>query len=88
VDAVNACDDYEGSGNDSRGITVMAVGLIGFSVLRIWESIDAFPGPANHDRRVRELRMRLGQYPGYYSMAPYITPTGDGGGTAGLSLRF
>jgi hypothetical protein len=66
----------------------MAVGLIGFSVLRIWESIDAFTGPAGHNRRVRELRMRLGQYPGYYSMAPYITPTGDGGGTAGLSLRF
>lgn len=90
IDSVNACDEYEGSCSDSRGVTVMAVGLIGFAALRIWESVDAFTGPASHNRRVRELRMRVGygQYPGYYGMVPYVTPTGDGGGTAGLSLRF
>lgn len=90
IDSVSSCNDYEGSCNDSRGVTVMAAGLIGFTALRIWESVDAFTGPAGHNRRVRDLRMRLGYgpYPAYYGMTPYITPTGDGGGTAGLSLRF
>jgi TM2 domain-containing membrane protein YozV len=73
-----------------NGFGFMIAGALAFSVLRVWESVDAFTGPAGHNRRVRELRMRVGYggYPGYYGMTPYVTPTADGGGTAGLSLRF
>ncbi len=79
----DACTGDEGDG-------LILVGAIGFSVFRIWETIDAFAAPPSHNARVRELRLRTGQYrPGYYSVVPYVKRQADGeGGVAGLTLRW
>ena len=80
------CDEDAGSG-------AIVAGAIGIVVFRLWEIVDAFAGPANHNRKVRNLRMRLG-YPAYGtpyygSLEPYVAPTGkDDGAVAGFRLRF
>lgn len=81
-----SCDE------DAGGASI-AVGMIGLLVFRVWEVIDAFAGPARHNRRVRNLRMRMGYPPnGYYygGVEPYVTPVGkdDDGAIAGIRLRF
>lgn len=77
------CDDA----NDSAGTGLLVAGIIGISVFRIWEIVDAFAGPSSHNARVRELRMRVGAPQPYYG--PYFAPPKDGtGGVAGLTIRF
>ncbi len=86
----NDCIDSETCRDDS-GMALFAGGLIAFSVFRIWETIDAFVAPPEHNRKLRALRMRLGMpVPMYARVTPYVTsPKGDSGGAvAGLSLRF
>jgi hypothetical protein len=79
---------------DDPGVGPIVVGAIGLVVFRVWEIVDAFAGPANHNRKVRNLRMRLGMPPdGYYygKVEPYVTPVGaggDDGAVAGIRLRF
>lgn len=78
-------DEYCDEDNDG----LIALGLIGLIGFRVWELVDAFAGPASHNRKVRDLHMRLGYPPsGYYSVAPFVAPTRDGGGVAGFTLRF
>ena len=60
-------------------------GMLGFLVFRTWGTIDGFAGPASHNRKVRELKMRLG-IP-IYAVTPYVAPSHDAT-TAGLMLRF
>lgn len=86
-------DAYEPScSDDNHGETLLIGGMVGLLVFRAWELVDAFAGPPKHNARVRELRLRLGMPPPMYSrrLAPYVAPTmsRDGGGTAGLTLRF
>jgi hypothetical protein len=81
-----AFDDYCDDDNDGL-IAVGVIGLIGF---RVWELVDAFAGPSSHNRKVRDLHMRLG-YGGnpYYSLTPYVAPVKHGdGAVAGFTLRF
>ncbi len=64
-----------------------ALGIVGF---RIWELIDVFVGPGQHNARVRNLRMRLGYPP---PPAPgwslHLAPAQGGEGKVmGLTFRF
>lgn len=86
LDSDANCDE------DDDGATALLVGGgLGLVAFRIWEVVDAFTGPASHNRRVRELRMRAGVPPPMYTrIAPYVDKPkhGNGGGVVGLSLRF
>jgi hypothetical protein len=76
--------------DDDDGVGEAIVGLVAFSVFRVWEIIDAFAAPPNHNRRVRELRMRLGYPPpAYGGLQPYVVPSAGGdGAVGGVTLRF
>jgi hypothetical protein len=90
---VRTFDDcsYDGeSGCDhSDGPPLIIAGVVGFTVFRVWEIIDAFSGPNDHNRRVRELKFRMGVPVRVGErFTPYVNKTRDGGATAGLTLRF
>lgn len=91
--AVRTVDDCDSVGetdcDHSDGPPLIIVGLIGFTVFHVWEIVDAFSGPAEHNRRVRDLKWRMGipvQVGNKWS--PYLNKTRDGGASAGLQLRF
>jgi hypothetical protein len=71
----------------SDGPALMVIGALGLTVFRIWGTIDAFSGPNAHNRRVRELRWRMG-VPVQVGWKPYLNRTKDGGATAGFTLSF
>jgi len=71
----------------SDGPPLIVVGLLGALVFRTWEVIDAFSGPGEHNRRVRDLKFRMG-VPVRVGVQPYVNKTHDGGATAGLTLSF
>lgn len=83
------CTDDFGNEEDcgSNGPTLMVVGLLGGLAIRTWEIVDAISGPNDHNRRVRDLKYRMG-IPVQVGVEPYVTRTRDGGATAGLTLRF
>jgi hypothetical protein len=82
-------DCFETNCDSSNHTGLIVAGALGFTVLRLWETIDAFAGPASHNRRVRDLRMRLGGAPQYYGLRPYVAPPRAGDGAiAGVSLQF
>jgi hypothetical protein len=73
----------------SDGPPLMIVGALGATVFRIWGTIDAFSGPSDHNRRVRDLKFRLGiPVQVGQRFTPYVNKTRDGGATAGISLSF
>lgn len=78
-----ACD----RGAERRGATILIGGALALSVFRIWEVVDAFTGPADHNRRLSSLRGRLGYRDGY-ALRPFVAPAGNGGGVAGVGFSF
>lgn len=99
VELVTACNDNYGDPyvdstcnrtQERRGGFLMVGGLVGISVFRIWEVVDAFTGPSEHNRQLHDLKMRLGMPDSYVQrVRPYVAPTGDGGGgVAGVAMRF
>lgn len=99
VSYVSACSDSfddpygETTCNESkqrRGAVLVFGGMIGVLGFRIWEIVDAFAGPSEHNRQLHELRARLGMRDSYVQrVRPYVVPTGDGGGAlAGVALKF
>jgi hypothetical protein len=93
VKSIDSCnsDITSGSGcSNSSGTGLLVGGLIGIVVFRVWEVVDAFGGPPKHNRRVRELKMRLGIPQPMYGkrITPYLNKSRDGGGVAGLALSF
>jgi hypothetical protein len=81
------CEGDDGGGGEGFIIG----GIVGILVFRVWEVVDAFAGPPRHNRKVRELRMRLGYPPVMYGkrMTPFVVPPRDGAGAvAGVSLHF
>ncbi|MEO8707386.1 MAG: hypothetical protein ABI867_45585 [Kofleriaceae bacterium] len=92
-DCIDSNDTIGGSSSgcsNASGSGLLIGGFVGFMVFRVWEVVDAFGGPPKHNRRVRELKMRLGIPQPIYSqrLTPYVNKARDGGGVAGLSLRF
>ncbi|MDB4957633.1 MAG: hypothetical protein JWO36_5202 [Myxococcales bacterium] len=70
-----------------RGETQIWVGAIGLAGFRVWEVIDAFSGPPEHNRRFHQLQDQLGRPRTYYG--PYLAPPHSGaGGVAGIAIRF
>lgn len=89
------CLDIDAPGNyycepDSpRSLNVALGAGLAFAGLRVWEIVDSLSGPAEHNRKVRELRARTGQQPYAQQLTPFVMPMLDGSGaTAGLSARF
>jgi hypothetical protein len=80
------CVDSDPKCHNGDAIALMVGGLVASTGFRVWEVLDAFIVPANRNRRVRDLRARLGQQPPPYSF--YVAPHAGGGGQAGLVLRF
>jgi MFS family permease len=76
------CDEGGGDG-------LIVAGFLGLVVFRVWEIADVIAGPPKHNRKLRELRMRMGMpQPMYTKITPYVNKSRDGGGVAGLSFRF
>ena len=76
------------STNDDAGVLI-AGGLIGYLTLHVWSIVDAAVGPANHNRKVRDLKRRVGiPVVGSKRIIPYTSRPRDGGGTVGLTFRF
>jgi hypothetical protein len=87
----NCFDCYEETDNHNGTYGIMiAGGLVGIMVFRIWEVVDAFAGPAEHNRKLTQLRWRLGMpVPRYTKLTPYVVPSRAGdGAVAGFSLSF
>lgn len=91
--AIKIADDCIGDVNgncneddDGNGTALLVGGLLGYTVFRVWDIIDAFSGPGEHNRRVRALKYRLG-IPLRVGWKPYVNSTHDST-TAGLTLRF
>jgi hypothetical protein len=78
-----------GSDEGDDGVALLIGGVIGYAAFHIWSIVDAAAGPAGHNRKVRELRSRVG-LPMHASqrILPYAARARDGGGTVGLTLRF
>jgi hypothetical protein len=84
-------DYYYDNDCEDNYVGLMVGSLLAFSVFRVWETIDAFTAPPAHNRKVRQLRARLGlPVPMYSKLTPYLAPVrgGDGGGVAGVSFKF
>ena len=85
------CDvEFDGCNDDGPAGTLL-VGLVGYTVFHVWSIIDAVAAPPGHNRRLREIRTRMGYQPQYYGrrFVPYLTPPRDGNGVVGgLALRF
>jgi hypothetical protein len=87
--AIDDCFDYESScNNDDRYAGMIIMGALGFGVLRIWETVDAFVAPASHNEQVRALHLRLGMPVASRRLMPFVAPRGDDGGIAGVGFRF
>lgn len=88
ADDVN--DDVTGrEDRDCNGcVSYIITGAVALSALRLWGVIDALSGPSSHNARVREVRMKAGMPMPMYSIAPFVAPARDGGGVAGMTLRF
>jgi hypothetical protein len=72
-----------------RASTLILSGIVGLVGFHIWETLDAFIVPGNRNRRVRELRARLGMPQQEQRLSLYMAPPQQGDGAiGGLSLRF
>jgi hypothetical protein len=85
------CWELDGTSEDCDDGWIIG-GALAFVGLRIWEAVDVWAYPPDHNRRVRELRARV-YGPNYYYQHPPMPPpvylrAVDGGYTAGFTLRF
>lgn len=86
-----ACEPNSSCDAEARGgFGLMLAGMVAGAGFRIWQTVDALTVPPQQNARIRELRLRMGYPPPapYYGL--YLSPpqSRDGGGVAGLSLRF
>jgi hypothetical protein len=87
VETCGSEHDVETDCSSAEGGPLLIAGALGITVFRIWGTVDAFSGPVSHNRRVRELKYRLGM-PVQVGWKPFLQRTRDGGATAGLTLSF
>ncbi len=64
---------------------LMFAGAIGYLGFRIWEIVDVWAGPLEHNRRYHELKSRTGER--NVTFKPFIIPTTQGG-LFGLNMTF
>jgi hypothetical protein len=93
VQLIDDCSNIDGrcsNSNNSNGTGALVAGLVGYSVFRIWDIVDSISGPAEHNARLRDLRIRTGYRPmgTYGRIKPFVAPGHDEGVTAGISFRF
>jgi hypothetical protein len=88
--ALDDCFDSDARCNDDKGEGLIIGGLVGLLAFRVWEVVDAVGGPSKHNRKVRELKMRLGMPMPMYTqrVVPYVNRTRDSGATAGVVFHF
>ncbi len=60
----NDCYDYgyDRSCNNNTGGTSLIIGALALTGFRIWEVVDAFAAPASHNRRYKDIQMRVNGY--------------------------
>lgn len=77
---------------DTCSVESILAGAIALSVFRIWEVIDVWAHPVQHNARLRNLRFRLGYDrppPARPAWGLYAAPPRRGdGAVAGVALRF
>jgi hypothetical protein len=81
------CDSDTSCNNDDAG-AFLVTGLIAYVGFHAWSIVDAAIGPAKHNRKVRELKRRVGIPVEAHRVIPYTKRLHDGGGTVGLTFRF
>jgi len=81
LNSANTCDD------NNAGVFFVG-GLVAYMGFHVWSIVDAAIGPAKHNRKVRELKRRIGLPVEAHRVIPYTMPTPGGGATAGLTFRF
>ncbi|MFN0248938.1 MAG: hypothetical protein ACKV2T_18760 [Kofleriaceae bacterium] len=91
VQLIDDCYGYDYECNDtnrSGGAGPLIVGALALTGFRIWEVVDAFAGPASHNRRYKNVQMRVQGYaPPQWGI--YSARTMDRQATVtGLELRF
>ena len=72
----------------SRVDSKLALGLVAFVVVRIWELIDVWIGPVTHNDKYRRLKKRYGEEANGTGASLTILPSLAGGATLGLQFRF
>ena len=82
------CLESDNDCDNTGGVGLALAGALGLGVFHVWGIIDSIVGPSRHNRRVRDLRMRMGQPMYSGRIEPFIHKARDGGGVAGLTLRF
>lgn len=80
-------DEGDRSCNADSSAMLLLGSALAFGALRVWETFDAISAPAEHNRRLRELRLRTGM-PVATRVRPFAAPTADGGAMAGVAARF
>lgn len=88
IDAVDDCGYEDNCDDTDANVTLVIGSMLAFTVFRVWSVGDAISGPSAHNRRVRDIKMRVGIPVRLGELRPYVNRTRDGGGTAGLSLSF
>jgi len=90
IDAIDDCGVNDQCQDTDDNVEMIVASVLGFTVFRVWSVADAIAGPNAHNRRVRDIKMRVG-IPVQLGerVRPFVHRTRDGGGaTAGLSLSF
>ena len=89
VGCASDIDNPDADNCAGSGFGLMFGGMLGLSVFRIWETVDAFLAPPEHNRRVHDLQIRAGLRPMYSRLTPYLTPPKLGDGAiAGVTFAF
>lgn len=82
------CIDETLDGPQTCNENWLAFSAIAFGVLRLWEIVDVWAGPARYNSEVRRLRWRLGIAP-QPRWGLRLAPAKHGsGGTVGVTYRF
>lgn len=85
VSGVRDCwqGSYYESCNDGGAIVAGAIGFIAF---KVWEIVDLWAVPPEHNRRYREIRSRMGE--DQITFHPALLPIASGGAMLGLRITF
>lgn len=78
-------DCWTGSRYEACNGSNLAIGAFALVGFKIWEIVDLWAGPPEHNRRFRELKNRLGE--GQVTFQPALLPMASGG-MLGMRITF